>query len=82
MSLLNIPKGGYTERRNVIHTKRKYLMYILINYFRPRLTNDRPDLSSERAAPQRQDSNFHKATFRQEVISGDRSQSGLDTTVY
>jgi hypothetical protein len=33
-------------------------------------------------APQRQDSNFQKATLRQEVISCQRSQSGLDTSTY
>jgi hypothetical protein len=37
-----------------------------------------PDLSSERA-PHRQDSNSQKTTFGLEVISGHRSQSGLDT---
>jgi hypothetical protein len=33
-------------------------------------------------APQRQDSNFQKRTFRQKVISGHKSQSGLDTLTY
>jgi hypothetical protein len=39
--------------------KCKYLMYILTNYFKLRLTNDRPDLSSE-TAPYRDKT----ATFR------------------
>jgi hypothetical protein len=33
-------------------------------------------------APQRQDSNFQKTTFGQKVISGHKSQSGLDTSTY
>jgi hypothetical protein len=41
------------------------------------MTNDRPDLSSERA-PHRDKT----ATFRQKVISGHKSQSGLDTLPY
>jgi hypothetical protein len=32
--------------------------------------------------PQRQDSNFEKTTFGQKVISGHKSQSGLDTLTY
>jgi hypothetical protein len=52
-------------------------MYILTNYYRLRLTKDRPVLSSERAS--------HKnktAAFVQEAISGHKSQSGLETTIY
>jgi hypothetical protein len=33
-------------------------------------------------APQRQDSNFQKKSFGQKVISGHKSQSGLDTLTY
>jgi hypothetical protein len=33
-------------------------------------------------APQRQDSNFETKTFGQEVISGHKSQSGIDTSTY
>jgi hypothetical protein len=33
-------------------------------------------------ATQKQDRNFQTATFRQEVISGRKSQSGLDTKTY
>jgi hypothetical protein len=32
--------------------------------------------------PQRQDSNFQKTTFEQKVISGHKSQNGLDTLTY
>jgi hypothetical protein len=32
--------------------------------------------------PQRRDSNFQTTTFEQEVISGHKSQSGLDTLTY
>jgi hypothetical protein len=39
--------------------------------------NGRPDLSSERA-PYRDKT----GTLGQEVISGDKSQSGLDTKIY
>jgi hypothetical protein len=42
------------------------------------MINDRPDFSSERTPTQRQDSNFKKTTFGQKVISGHKSQSGLD----
>jgi hypothetical protein len=42
-----------------------------------RLTNDRLDLSSERA-PHRDKT----TTFGQKVISGHKSQSGLDTKTY
>jgi hypothetical protein len=40
-------------------------------------TNDRPDLSSERALQIRQDCNFQKKN-----ISGQKSQIGLDTKTY
>jgi hypothetical protein len=33
-------------------------------------------------APQEQDRNFQTETFREEVISGHKSQSGLDTKTY
>jgi hypothetical protein len=33
-------------------------------------------------SPQRQDSNFQTTTFGQKVISGHKSQSGLDTSIY
>jgi hypothetical protein len=33
-------------------------------------------------APQRQDRNFQKRIFGQEVISGHKSQNGLDTLTY
>jgi hypothetical protein len=33
-------------------------------------------------APQRQDSHFQKTNFGQKVISGHKSQSGLDTLTY
>jgi hypothetical protein len=33
-------------------------------------------------APHRQDSNFQKTTFGQKVISGRKSQSGLNTLTY
>jgi hypothetical protein len=36
-----------------------------------------PVLSSERAPPQKQDSNFRTATFRQEVLSGRKSHKGF-----
>jgi hypothetical protein len=52
-------------------------MHVLTNYYRLRLTKDRHDLSSERA--------LHRdktATFRQEAISGHKSQSGLETTIH
>jgi hypothetical protein len=52
-------------------------MLILINYYRLRMTNDRPDLLSERA-PHRDKT----ATFGQKVISGHKSQNGLDTLTY
>jgi hypothetical protein len=45
------------------------------------MIDDRPDLSSGRA-PHRQDSNFQTTTFGQEVISGHKSESGLDTSTY
>jgi hypothetical protein len=41
------------------------------------MTNDRPDLSSERE-PHRDKA----AIFRQKVISGQKSQSELDTSTY
>jgi hypothetical protein len=52
-------------------------MYIQINYYKLRKTNDRPDLSSERA-PHRDKT----ATFGQELISGHKSHSGLYTSTY
>jgi hypothetical protein len=55
-------------------------MYILINYYRLRMTNDSPDLSSEKA-PHR-DSNFQRTNFGQKVISGHKFQSGLYTSIY
>jgi hypothetical protein len=42
--------------------------------------NYRPVLSSERTQEQEQGRNLQTATFRQEVISGHKSQSGLDTS--
>jgi hypothetical protein len=33
-------------------------------------------------APQRQESNFQKTTFGKKVISGHKSQNGLDTLIY
>jgi hypothetical protein len=56
-------------------------MYIQINDHRLKLTKDRPDLSLERG-PHREDSNFQTATFEQEAISGQKSQSGPDTKTY
>jgi hypothetical protein len=55
-------------------------MYILIllQTNDKRLTNDRPDLSSERAPQIRQDCNFQK----KKNISGQKSQIGLDTKTY
>jgi hypothetical protein len=44
-----------------------------------RLTDDRPDLSSERAPQIRQDCNLKK---KQKNISGQKSQIGLDTKTY
>jgi hypothetical protein len=35
-----------------------------------------------KGTPQRQDINFKKTTFGQKVISGHKSQSGLDTLTY
>jgi hypothetical protein len=52
-------------------------MYLLTNYYRLRLTKDIPDLSSERAPHKNKTS-----TFGQEAISGHKSQSGLETTIY
>jgi hypothetical protein len=57
--------------------KRKSFEYILTNGYRLRLINDGHDLLSERA-PQRDKT----ATFRQEAISGHKSQSGLETMAY
>jgi hypothetical protein len=54
-------------------------MYIQINDYRLRLTKDRPDLSSERAPLQRQDSNFQTITLEQEEMSGQKSHSGFNT---
>jgi hypothetical protein len=48
------------------------------DYIDKRLTNDRPDLSSERAPQIRQDCNFKKKIY----ISGQLSQIGLDTKTY
>jgi hypothetical protein len=47
---------------------------------RPWLTNDRPDLSSERAPQIRQDCNFQKK--KKSKISGQKSQIGHDTKTY
>jgi hypothetical protein len=55
-------------------------MYIFMNYYRLRMTNDRPNLWPERAPPQRQDSNF-QTTFGQKVIAGHKSQSRLDISI-
>jgi hypothetical protein len=52
-------------------------MRLFINYNRLRLTNERPDLLSERA-PQRDKT----ATVGEEVISGHKSQNRLDTETY
>jgi hypothetical protein len=38
--------------------------------------------SQQRGVPQRQESNFQKTTFGQKVISGHKSQNGLDTLTY
>jgi hypothetical protein len=57
-------------------------MYILINYYRLRMTNNRPDLSSERALHRDKATTFRQSTFGQKVISGHKSQSGLDTPTY
>jgi hypothetical protein len=46
-------------------------------YIDKRLTNDKPDLSSEWAPQIRQDCNFKK-----KYISGQKSQIGLDTKTY
>jgi hypothetical protein len=48
-------------------------------YIDKRLTKDRPDLSSERAPQIRQDCNFQQ---QQKNISGQKSQTGLDTKTY
>jgi hypothetical protein len=45
------------------------------------MTNERSDLSSE-GSLQRQDRNFERTTFGQKVISGGKSQRGLDTLTY
>jgi hypothetical protein len=60
----------------VCSTVCKYFVYILTDYCR--LTNDRPDLSSERAPP-----NDKRVTFqKKKIISGQKSQIGLDTKTY
>jgi hypothetical protein len=46
------------------------------------IANCRPVLSSERAPHRDEDSNFQTEAFRQEVISDDMSQIGLDTKTY
>jgi hypothetical protein len=53
----------YMHRWTVKNMKCKSLIYILINYYRLRMTNDRPDLSSERA-PHR----VKTATSRQQPL--------------
>jgi hypothetical protein len=58
--------------------KHKCLRCILINYYRLRMTNDRPDLSSARAL----NSDSQTTNFEQKVISGHKFQSGLDTPTY
>jgi hypothetical protein len=70
-----------TSLNRVKHMKCKYLTYLLTNSYRLRLINDRLDLSSEKV-PHRDKSNVQVATFRKEVISGHKSQSGLDIKTY
>jgi hypothetical protein len=49
------------------------------DYIDERLTDDRPDLSSERASQIGQDCNFQR---KKNNISGQKSQIGLDTKTY
>jgi hypothetical protein len=51
------------------------------NTYLPALTNDRPDLSSERAPPNDKTVTFQKKKEK-EIISGQKSQIGLDTKTY
>jgi hypothetical protein len=58
-----------------------YIIYVntetTTDYIDKRLTNDGPDLSSERAPQIRQDCNLKK-----KYISGQKFQIGLDTKTY
>jgi hypothetical protein len=58
------------------------MCFNLTNDYRLRLTNDRPDLSSERALNKIQDSKIQTSTFWRKTSSGHKSQSGLDTKTY
>jgi hypothetical protein len=52
-------------------------MFIQTNYYRLRLTNDRPDLSSERVPHRdKKKSNFWTETLQQEIMSGHNARLG------
>jgi hypothetical protein len=67
------------ERATATRVLVQLVIYVNIetttDYIDRRLTNDRPDLSSERVPQIRQDCNFKKT-------SGQKSQIGLDTKTY
>jgi hypothetical protein len=54
----------------------------LTNDYWLRLTNDRPDLSSESSPNKIQDNNVQIHTFQRKTASGHKFQSGLDTMTY
>jgi hypothetical protein len=56
-------------------------MFIQTNFYRLKLTNDRPDLRSERAPhrdkkKKKKKSNFPTETFRREIMSGHKPRMG------
>jgi hypothetical protein len=59
----------------------KYIFNVHINYYRLRLTNDRPDLSSERVPhrdkKKKKESNFPTENFGREIMSGQKPRVGL-----
>jgi hypothetical protein len=68
----------------VYNTECKLYVYTdtTTDYIDNRLTDDRLDLSSERALQIGQDCNFQRKKKKKNNISGQKSEIGLDTKTY